>query len=353
MTVDRKYCMSSYLMYRTICSHDRTFDRRLTPRFYAESPNRKSVHDSEELEAALRAEVERVCGEGRAALALSGGIDSAILARFMPKGSVAYTFKCVVPGIQVTDETGAAARYARECGLTHRVVEITWEDMEAFAPLLMKAKGAPIHSIEAQIYKASLQALDDGFDTLIFGESADANYGGLDGLLSRPWTIPQFLDRFSFLMPYRALKDFVLITEPVERHAVDGYVEAHDFIRQEFFIESMGSYQNAATAAGIRFEAPYGMTRMDVPLDYARVRAGENKYLVREVFHRLYPGWDVPKKTPMPRPTNEWLKDWRGPVRGEFWPRCAEGLTGDQKWQLWALERFLDMLDETDDPRQP
>lgn len=51
------------------------------------------------------------------ALVLSGGIDSAILAKFMPKGSIAYTFKCVVPGVQVTDETVIASKYAQECGL--------------------------------------------------------------------------------------------------------------------------------------------------------------------------------------------------------------------------------------------
>lgn len=86
-------------------------------------------------------------------------------------------------------------------------------------------------------------------------------------------------------------------------------------------------------------------TYFSVPLDYARVRAGENKYVVREVFERLYPGWTIPVKTPMPRPMNEWLANWNGPKRNEFWPNCASVLTGDQKWQLWALETFLDLID--------
>ena len=40
---------------------------------------------------------------------------------------------------------------------------------------------------------------------------------------------------------------------------------------------------------------------------------------------------------------NEWLKDWKGPKRQEFWENCVEGLTGDQKWLLWSLETFLNI----------
>ena len=69
------------------------------------------------------------------------------------------------------------------------------------------------------------------------------------------------------------------------------------------------------------------------------------KYLVREIFRRLYPNFVIPPKTPMPRPMNEWLKDWEGPKREEFWPHCTEGMTGDQKWLVWCLEKFLDMCD--------
>ena len=62
---------------------------------------------------------------------------------------------------------------------------------------LMLNKGAPIHSIEVQICKAAMQAKEDGFDTLIFGESADVNFGGQDGLLSKDWSVPEYIDRYS------------------------------------------------------------------------------------------------------------------------------------------------------------
>ena len=276
-------------------------------------------------------------------MALSGGIDSAILAKMMPKGSVAYTFKCVVPGVEVIDETKQAARYARECGLEHRVIEVYWADMVELAPVLMEHKGAPIHSIEVQIYKAAKQIMRDGFTCLIFGESADCLYGGHSGLLSREWTIGEFIDRYSFVKPYQVLKDFRLITEPYKQYEKDGYVDVHAFLGNVFFDESINSYLNAADMAGIRFSLPYAETFLSGSLDKERVRAGENKYLVREIFNRLYPGWEVPKKTPMPRPLNEWMKDWPGPTRPEFWPHCTDGMTGDQKWYVYILEQFLNI----------
>ena len=39
----------------------------------------------------------------------------------------------------------------------------------------------------------------------------------------------------------------------------------------------------------------------------------------------------------------EWLRDWQGPRRQEFYPHCTDGMTGDQKWLVWAPERFLDI----------
>ena len=101
----------------------------------------------------------------------------------MPKGSIAYTFKCVVPGVQVTDETSVAAKYAKECGLQHKVIEIYWEDFEKYSDALMKHKHAPIHSIEVQIYKALMQVKADGFNTIYFGDDGDGVYGVLSVFL--------------------------------------------------------------------------------------------------------------------------------------------------------------------------
>ena len=329
--------MSSFLMFRLT-------DPMLLHTVERYYPNRVPIKSSEELEHYLR---QRLSGltSGRIALALSGGIDSAILAKFVPKGTIAYTFKCVVPGVKVTDETQAAAEYARQCGLEHRIVEIYWEDFERYADKLMRNKGGPFHSIEVQIYKAALAAKQDGCDTLVFGESADSVYGGLNGLLSKDWSVGEFIQRYAFLMPYLVLRHPELPIEPIRKWERAGKIDPHEYVSNGFFNESISSYINACQTAGIQIVMPYAETFLAGKIDYDRVRSGDSKYLVREVFRRLYPGFMIPPKTPMPRPMNEWLKNWKGPDSDCFWPNCVEQLTGDQKWLVWILDRFLKLED--------
>lgn len=345
MIVDKKYCSSSFLMYRTIADHDRTFAEGITP-YFAEIPEKRvPIHTSDELYETLKAKIENICKEHKAALCLSGGIDSAILAKFMPEGSVAYTFKCVVPGMQVTDESPQAAKYAKECGLKHRIIEIYWKDFENFSPVLMQHKGAPIHSIEVQIYKASLQAKEEGLDALIFGESADCLYGGMSNILSRDWTFGEFIDRYSYIKPYFVLKDWEMDLTPYKKCEVSGYANVHEFTSHFFYEEGLNSYLNACCTANISFKGPFSETVLAEPLDLPRIRSGENKYLVREVFKKLYKDFEIPPKLPMPRPMNEWLKNWEGPTRKEFIPHCMDDMTGDQKWLVWSLERFLNQIE--------
>lgn len=344
--IDKKYCMSSFLMFRTVFDRSRCFAEHV-PRFQAEAPeNRIKICSSEDLFRALETQMKELAAEKKPALALSGGIDSAILAKFMPKGSIAYTFKCIADGAEVLDESETAARYAAECGLRHKTVEIRWSDMEELAPILMRHKGAPIHSIEVQIYKAALEAKKDGADVLVFGESADILYGGMDRLLSKEWTFGEFVERYSHVLPFHALKDPVLVLEPYKLHEKDGYIDVHRFMNQVFFHESLNSYINACAVAGIEPCLPFSRTVLGRPLDYARIRAGENKYYVREVFRRLYPSFTPPPKLPMPRPMTEWLKHWDGPKRKEFMAHCTDVMTGDQKWLVFILEKFLNLLDE-------
>lgn len=343
MIVDKEYCMSSFLMFRTISDEKKSFNIT-PPRVYSVPKNRVSVKTSEELFETLKNKTEKMCKEKKVALCLSGGIDSAILAKFCPRGTVAYTFKCVIPGVKTIDETQQAAKYASVCGLEQRIIEMYWKDFENYAPVLMKHKNFPIHSIEVQIYKAALQAKKDGFDALLFGESADCLYGGFSGLLSKDWTFGEFVDRYSYVKPYYALKNPVMIYEPFRQYERNGYIDTHGFISNFFYKEGLNSYLHACDTAGIECFAPFSETFLALPLDLQRVRKGENKYLVRELFKNLYPDFTVPEKTPMPRPMSEWLKNWSGPTRLEFLPNCAVNMTGDQKWLVWALEKFLDSV---------
>ena len=333
-------------MYRVVEDEHLAFSRDYPLHMVPFPSDRHLITDAEDLYDHLESYVaEAVKGKKKIALALSGGIDSAILAKFVPKGTIAYTFKCVVPGTEVTNEVPRAAEYAKECGLEHRVVEIRWEDFEEYAPELMKHKGAPIHSIEVQIYKAAKQAKEDGCDIFIFGETADCIYGGHSDLLSRDYTFGEFVDRWTFVQPYKVLKNFVYPLEPYKRYVKNGKVDTPRFLTFFETKASYNSYTNACELAGIEFCAPYAHSIMTDPLDLERVRNGENKYLVREVFKKLYMGWDIPDKVPMPRPVNEWFKNWIGPLRPEFWPNCHLPMNGDQRWMIYALEQFLNIVD--------
>ena len=109
-----------------------------------------------------------------------------------------------------------------------------------------------------------------------------------------------------------------------------------------FAIESSSSYLNAFSIAQMPYYDPYARLKMADPLDLNRVRNGEPKYLVRELMAKRYPEIPVPNKVAMPRPVDSYFADWSGPERPEFKEELdMSKFTGNQKWQMWCLERFL------------
>ena len=147
-------------------------------------------------------------------------------------------------------------------------------------------------------------------------------------------------------MPYKVLKDSELLLDPIKKYEKNGYIDVPEFLTDYEVKASYNSYINSCKLAGIKFYSPYAETIMGNKLDLQRVRKGENKYIIRELFHRLYSNMDIPPKTPMPRPMNEWFEKWEGPKREEFWPNCTDNMTGDQKWLVYILEKWLNMLEE-------
>lgn len=345
MRVDKRFCMSSYLMYRYIYNNEMCFSEGKECRQVSLDFQRMPVKDSKSLYEALKKVVDSACSDGRAALALSGGMDSAILAKLVPAGTKAYTFRCTVPGVEVTDESIPAKKWAEINHLDHEIVDIRWEDVVPAADDCMKHKNSPIHSIETEINIAARKAIEAGKTKFILGENADIIYGGMNELLAKDWLYSEFVDRYSYVMPYRVLRDPAMPLEPFKRFEVDGHIDGHDFINTYFRQEALGTYTNACDTAGIRFVGPYSLTYMDCPIDYKRIRSGETKYIIRELFKELYPGIEIPAKIPMPRPVNEWFKNWKGPQRAEFIPHCTDNMNGNQRWMVWCLERYLNIIE--------
>ena len=68
--------------------------------------------------------------------------------------------------------------------------------------------------------------------------------------------------------------------------------------------------------------------------------------MIRELYKIKYPEREIPTKIPMPRRVDEIFKNWEGPNRPEFRKDIPmDKLTGNQKWQLWCAELFLNMID--------
>lgn len=345
--IDKNYCMSSYLAFRYIEQDGVEFAEGLTHKNFVPTPEQERipVQTCEELDSAIQNVFDNLAGE-RLGIMLSGGMDSGSLASYMP-GSDAYTFRFLGGDFQ-GEELSRAESFANYYGLKLHYVDIDWETVKAHTDPCLKAKCAPVHSIEPQILQAALMAKSDGVDRMIVGESADLIFGGMDQLLACDWDIDSFERRYTFFNPEIALRQPVSMHYLFERYRI-GDSESIDFMRfmdEVFSIESSGSYMNAFAVAGMPYTDPYANLKMAEPLDLNRVRNGEPKYLVRGLFAMKYPDMPIPDKVPMPRPVDMYFADWTGPRRAEFRDDIdMSKITGNQKWQLWCLERFLDKLE--------
>lgn len=93
--------------------------------------------------------------------------------------------------------------------------------------------------------------------------------------------------------------------------------------------------------ANIKYLDPYAQFVLQ-KLDLQRIRNGEPKYLIRELMKQKYPEIDIPAKIPMSRPVDFYFENGTGPKRPEFKLHLnMNDFNGNQKWQLWCLERFL------------
>jgi len=345
---DISYCMSSFLALRYIEKDDKEFKDGLHHKktvLPAEN-SRIKVNTAEDIDKAIGCQIAQF-RKLRKGIMLSGGMDSAIVASYL-SGSDAYTFR-FLDGTFQSEELMRAEYYADRYGLRLHYVDISWETVNKFLGIVMQRKGAPVHSIEPQIYQAAMQAKEDGVKMMLIGNSSDPVFGGMDGLLSKDWTLEGFMQRYIFVQPEEVLKKPVSMQYLFERYRTAN--EKIDFLRfmdEVYSVESSGSYDNAFDAADMPYFDPYAGLIMGIPLDLSRIRRGESKYLIRELFRMKYPDVKVPEKNPMPRPVDIYFENWQGPKRPEFRNNIdMSRYNGNQKWLMWCLEQFLNQNDIT------
>ena len=348
--IDKNYCMSSFLTFRYVDNNDIIFKEGLEHELFLEEKydNKYDIVDYKDVENALQDIINKEV-DGSTAIFLSGGIDSAIVASFLKPGTKAYTFKCIADGAK--DETIFSKKYAEKYGLDLEIIEVTWEDYLKYTPALMKNQNMPIHSIGPQIYKALLRAKEEGINKIITGFGADDLFGGLDKILSKDRTLQEFIDWYTHVDPKKVLKNSVSMEKTFKKYVKpDGIVDAEKVIHEGVLGEEGDtSFINPFKLANMKRIATYTRMNLVNKLDINRIRNGEPKYLLRQVFKDRYPEFDIPNKVPLPRAVDQWLCNWKGPTRNEFKENCITGFNGDQKWLLYSLELFLNINDIDED----
>lgn len=345
MVVDKEYCMSSYLTVRYVYDEDKCFKERIIPNRHSEVPQNEKTPclTAEDIDKNIRKQLEQI-DLSSAAVLLSGGMDSAILASYMPKGTKCYTTRCI--GENAVDESEQAKRYCEIYGLNHVVVDVKWDDYINTMDELMHNDNSPIIPNEPQAYKAALKAKADGTKVIIYGDCADTEFGGMDRLLSKDWTFDEWVERFTFLNPEKVLVDGKLPLDSYRKYELPkNNIDFIKYIQGPYAVSAAGALTNAFECAGLDYIDPFEHLKMAEPLDLDRVRNGESKYLIRELFKMRYPMLEVPEKKPMSRPAEAWMRNWDGPKRKEFKTNCIDGLTGEQKLLVYSLERFLNLID--------
>ncbi len=338
---DKNYCMSSYLAFRYIVDDDKDFADGMKHRPYKLIPEdeRILVDTVEDIDYHLNEQIRKL-DDRKAGILLSGGMDSACLASYMP-GRDAYTFSFLGGSFQ-SDELKRAEYYAGVYDLRLHYVDIDWDTVKDNLDNVLDSKGAPVHSIEPQLLAAARQAKTDGVEVLVIGDAADYVFGGMDGLHAKDWTLEEFKERYIYVKPEEVLKDPVSMDYTFEKYSKGEAIDFISFMHEYTDIESYGSYENAFHAANIDFLDPYEVLKMAKPLDLHRVRNGESKYMIRALFKTKYPDFPVPQKLPMPRPVDQFFASWEGPVRDEFRKDIdIARYSGNQKWLLFCLEYFL------------
>lgn len=342
---NKNYCMSSYLTFRFIEDENINFFDNIRHKVYKPKERKYGCSNYLDIEKAIKEIVEKEYIPNKTAILLSGGMDSAVLASYMPKGTKAYTLKCISDN--AIDETNRAKKYTEKYGLKHEIIEITWDDYLNLTPKVIKNNNTPVHSIEPQLLKVANISKNIGIEKIFTGASADLVFGGMDKLLSKDWLYNDFIKRYTFVDPNLVLKEPISMENIFLPYKNGENIDFLQFMQNVSLNELNTSYVNAFNCGNIKYVDPYSYMFMTEPLDLSKVRSGQSKYLIRELFKKRYTEIEVPEKIPLPRSVNDWLKDWEGPKREEFRDDInISNFTGDQKWLIFCLEWFLNLHDE-------
>jgi hypothetical protein len=208
----------------------------------------------------------------------------------------------------------------------------------------MKHKNTPLHPIEPALYMLAKQATSDGFKKLFNGKGADTNFGGLDKLMSRDWKFDDFVKRYNFVEPSEVLKNGYDVSYIYEPYRQGDDIDFMRFLREVHGECSVLVFENPISLAGCEMVEPFEFLNLVSGFDFERIRRGEPKYLLVELFEKIYKK-EAPRKVPFVRPVKEWFRDWSGPSNAVFRDDVDYGtFSGNQRFLIWSLDQFLQVL---------
>lgn len=117
---------------------------------------------------------------------------------------------------------------------------------------------------------------------------------------SKDWTFDEFYHRYIYVNLFEFLKDPVSLENIFERYRRGNFIDFVEILDKLATQESYGSYENAFKTAELYYFDPYEKLKMADPLDLERIRKGESKYLIRELFKTRYPDFPIPEKYQCP-----------------------------------------------------
>lgn len=299
------------------------------------------IEDCSDLDRELRQLISKF-GTSHSGLLLSGGIDSAIIASYLPENTDVFTIQ--FDSVFDSQEADFAAHYSQIFKLNHHIVKVSWQDYLSFHDLLSESRRSPLHPIEVPLYKAALAAAELGIKQLFVGNGADSNFGGMDKLLANDYTLESFCKRYFFVDPKIILRSWTDEMVDLSRFG-DSKFDVISFLRCVHGAAIDSTFHHAIESAGLSVVAPFEEFR-PAYLDLERVRTGDPKYIIRQLFEMRYPDMRARQKVPFARPMQDFMNGIDMPTARIFHDQYPwSELTGDQKFLVWSLSRFLSLVD--------
>ncbi|MGR3677143.1 MAG: asparagine synthase-related protein [Paracoccaceae bacterium] len=315
---------SLYLLYRRFFPIDRATD--LHP-----------VATAEEMRSYIAGRFAET--EGRIGIMLSGGMDSALLASFLPKGSIAYTLDYN----KVADrfhEFDLAAEFVPE-GIEHKKVTVTSDAYHEMCRKLTHLKKAPTVPHDPSVGITAEAAVKDGITHMVTGAGADGHFAGFAHLYKDP-SFAGVRDTLAkqFVLPSKVLKDPAPTDWVLGHFSIDGIVDVRTFL------EEIGTEGTAVrdTMIACGLVPLFPLTEMIYTGPYEITRRG-GKHPIVDLFKLIYDGRRPNPKLALPVPYGPFMRNYT-PRRPEFLPEGVAALTAKQQYQIYALELYMDMRDE-------